>query len=303
MNNKIRASVIITTYNRTDCFLTRAIDSVIKQHTNYLFEIILVDDNGLNSPKQIETESVLKMYIDQGIIYLPLEINYGACLARNRGFEAAKGEYIFFLDDDDEFLPNKVQTQVDFLSNHTELDGCLAAFKRIGKNNLEIKAHSNFAIVGDFKNFVINGNFFTPMLCIRKNSLLKLGGFHPIERFQDRFMMLHALIQGLKFECIEEPLHIMYEHNGDRITNKSIVKSVDSLNVMKNFIQNYKLQFTAPDWNFFLEKDLRMRGYIFYVADNYKDRIKGLSFFLKAFRLSKQINDLKMVFKSILKVW
>lgn len=293
----MNVSVIIPTYKRSE-FLIRAIESVFNQSYQDI-EIIIVDDNGLGAQQEI-TKKIAKRYPKVKLI--TYSKNRGGCYARNKGYEEAKGNYIFFLDDDDVFLPNKVQTQVDFLNNHTELDGCLAAFKRIGENNLEIKATSNFPVVGDFKNFVINGNFFTPMLCIRKTSLLKLGGFYPIERFQDRYMMLHALVKGLKFECIQEPLHIMYEHNGDRITNKSIAKSVDSLNVMKNFIQNYKLQFTAKQWNSFLEKDMRMRGFVFYVADSYQDRIKGFGYFLKAFQLSKQINDIKFALKAIMKM-
>ena len=295
------ASVIITTYNRADAFLIRAINSVINQQTQYVYEIIVVDDNGFDSVKQKETEILLDQYIATGTIkYLPQQNNTGACIGRNVGATHAIGKYIFFLDDDDEFMPNKIQVQTDFLENNKAFDGCLAGFKRF-ENNKEIIAKSNHATVGNFVNFVINGNFFTPMLCIKKDSLLKFGGFQNIERFQDRYMMLHALSKGLQFECINDSLHIMYEHNGERITNKSVEKTINSLEIIKDFISKFKKQFTILEWNSFLIKDLRMRGTNFYIAPTYWQRTKGFYFYRKAFCLSKKKKDLKMMIQSIFK--
>lgn len=301
MSINIDCSVIITTFNRANFFLSRAVESVVNQETTFSYEIIVVDDNGFGSNGQKETATILSTYIkNKDIRYLIQENNAGACDGRNAGLEIALGRYIFFLDDDDEYLPKKIQVQTFILENNSYLDGCLAGFQRF-ESKKEIFSKSNQPIVGNFVNFAINGNFFTPMLCIKRTSLLKIGGFQNIERFQDRYMLLNALSNGLKFDCIVEPLHIMYEHDGERITNVSIGKTIRSLDKIKNFILQYKNLFSISEWNNYLVQDFRKRGIVFYVAKNYCTRISGFIFYAKAFHLSKEIKDLKMMLKTVLK--
>lgn len=98
-------SVIVTTYKRPFSVVSRAIDSALSQtHTN--FEIIVIDD----SP-QSEDRDRLKVELEgrygDSITYLQNEVNMGACASRNRGFALSKGQYVAFLDDDDEWLPQK----------------------------------------------------------------------------------------------------------------------------------------------------------------------------------------------------
>jgi glycosyltransferase involved in cell wall biosynthesis len=300
MEKNIKASIIITTYNRPT-YLARAIQSCINQKTQFSYEIIVVDDNGKDSPQQKETEEVISQFKD--IIYSPLEKNSGACTARNQGVSLAQGKYVFFLDDDDEFSDTKLQNQIEYLTNHPNLDGCLAAFKRIdavSKN--EIISDTNFPVIGYFVHFTIHGNFFTPMLCMKKSSLEKIGGFDTIPRFQDRYLMLKALENNMQFDCLNDQLHTMYEHNGLRITNKNIEKSITSLDSIKSKILVHKQEFSRTEWNVFLIKDIRMRGTIHYVATNYYDRVKGSHFFFKSFCKSLTFNDLLMMFKCFLKI-
>lgn len=289
------ASVIITTFNRP-LFLQRAVKSVLAQSVPA--EIIIVDDNGVGTDPQIETRALLKGMPDN-IVYLPLEKNSGACTARNKGVEAARGKYIFFLDDDDEFLPNKVEVQTKFLDAHPQFDGCLSAFKRLGDDGKEISSESNYPKVGGFTDFVIRGNFFTPMLAIRKSSFIKTGGFRTIPRFQDRFFLLHCLQQGLTFAEIREPLYIMYEHAGERVTHNNVEKSIDSLNLLKSFIDLHHEKFTPQEYRHFLQKDYRMRATIFYVSRTY--RIKAAYCWYKIWSGSKKKSDFLMIFKSMVR--
>ncbi len=301
MNKKNKASIIITTYDRSGFFLNRAINSVLNQKTLYTYELIVVDDNGIGTHAQKHTQILLQEYIEnKQIKYIAHKENLGACKARNNGVENSNADFIFFLDDDDEFLPNKIQVQLDFMLENNHFDGCLSAFKRY-ENDSEIIAKSNYPVIGDFVNFSIQGNFFTPMLCIKKESLKKIGGFKEIDRFQDRYLMLHALINGLTFKCINEPLYIMFEHNGDRITNKNKIKTIKSLNKIKGFIENYKNKFSDLEWNDYLTKDQRNRGIVYYVSKKYFIRVKGFKFFFKAFFLKKEMRDLKMMIKCIIK--
>ena len=79
-----RVSVIIPTYKRSK-YLIRAINSILNQ-TYKNVEIIVVDDNGKNTPDQIETEKELQKYINnKHIIYSVHEKNKNGAAARNTG--------------------------------------------------------------------------------------------------------------------------------------------------------------------------------------------------------------------------
>lgn len=114
-------SVIITTYARPENLL-RAIESVQNQ-TYKNVEIIVVDDNGKDTPYQKETAELLHPLIEQhAITYLVHEVNKNGSAARNTGFKHANGQYINFVDDDDVLRPGKIETQV------AKLEGCPAQY-------------------------------------------------------------------------------------------------------------------------------------------------------------------------------
>jgi glycosyltransferase involved in cell wall biosynthesis len=105
-------SIIIPTHNRTFP-LQRAIDSCLKQTYDAL-EIIVVDD--ASSPAA--RESVSEAYQQHpSIRWIRMDINKGAPVARNLGLHESHGEYICFLDDDDEIFPDKVARQMEALAS------------------------------------------------------------------------------------------------------------------------------------------------------------------------------------------
>lgn len=297
------ASVIITTFQRS-VFLNRAIDSVLTQITNYQYEIIVIDDNGLGTQNQILTQkSVIDHISRDKISYYPLKKNQGACSARNYGISIAKGDYIFFLDDDDSFKRNKIQEQITFMLNHNNFDGCLAPLIRIDSKGNEIKASSNFPVVGDFVNFSINGNFFTPMLCIKKNKLMKLGGFQQIDRFQDRFLMLNALKEKMNFACLPDPLHIMYEHNFDRITGLSLKKTIISLDIIYKFVSENKILFSVKEWRDFEVSDLNRHAIQYYISSEFNNRLKSVYTYFKICGYIFNLKSIKNFIKSIINLF
>jgi glycosyltransferase involved in cell wall biosynthesis len=112
MNSKektpVVVSVIIPTYNRAQV-VSQPIQSVLAQ-TFRDFEVIVVDDGSNDN-----TESVVKAFCDPRVRYIRHEKNRGGSAARNTGIKAARGAYIAFLDSDDEWLPEKLQSQLDIL--------------------------------------------------------------------------------------------------------------------------------------------------------------------------------------------
>ena len=119
-DNVPMVSAIITTYKREPSMVLRALDSIIAQ-TYRDIEIIVVDD----SPADYSERDAVRLAIikrqsenpDISIKYIAHEKNMGACVARNTGLDAANGEYVAYLDDDDEWLENKLEVQVNVLEN------------------------------------------------------------------------------------------------------------------------------------------------------------------------------------------
>ena len=109
-------SAIITTYKRAPQIVERAVRSVVEQ-TYQNLEIIVVDDSPPEYPYRDDIRKITEKYRDKREIrYLRHEQNKGACAPRNTGIKDAKGLFVCFLDDDDEYAASKVEKQVRLLS-------------------------------------------------------------------------------------------------------------------------------------------------------------------------------------------
>lgn len=107
-------SIIIPTYNRAQILEERALASARRQSfRNY--EIIVVDDCSVD-----ETERTIKKYA--GVRYFKMKENSGASAARQYGLEKARGEYIVFLDDDNELFPDFLKATVPLLDSRPDID-------------------------------------------------------------------------------------------------------------------------------------------------------------------------------------
>lgn len=117
-----KVSVIIPTYNRPH-LLERAIKSVLAQTYKGL-ELIIVHDGPIFPDKQEPTRVVLDRFShDRRIKWKQLEENRGSSMTRNAGFELSRGEYVVFLDDDNEFLPDFLKETIYLLDKATPETG------------------------------------------------------------------------------------------------------------------------------------------------------------------------------------
>ncbi len=101
-------SIIIPTFNRCQ-HLKRALDSIVQQIVSE-YEIIIIDDGSTDGT----IEMVEKYYPQVEYFY---QANEGVSAARNKGLTLAKGDWIAFLDSDDEWLPGKLESQVNALKS------------------------------------------------------------------------------------------------------------------------------------------------------------------------------------------
>lgn len=122
-------SIIVPTHNRAD-MLGRALES-IKEQTYADWEAIIVANNCHDN-----TDNVVKEYLqDKRFKFIDVPQPIGAQKARNMGIQRARGEYIAFLDDDDEWLPDKAKKQIEFLKNNIEVSAlsCWYTVEKCGK--------------------------------------------------------------------------------------------------------------------------------------------------------------------------
>ena len=130
MNSEPLVSVIVTTYNRAD-LLCETLDSILNQtYTN--FELIVVDDGSVD-----HTEEVVKKYDDSRLQYIKTDNWGGPARPRNIGINKAKGKYIAFCDDDDLWLPEKLERQEKILQNNS-CGLCFTNYNYIDKNGKKI---------------------------------------------------------------------------------------------------------------------------------------------------------------------
>jgi glycosyltransferase involved in cell wall biosynthesis len=118
MNDDL-VSVYIPTRNRAE-LLERAVDSVLAQ-SHGAIEILVCDDASSD-----DTPALMERYTaaHKNVVHLRNETRLGACRSRNRAIDAAKGRFITGLDDDDEFLPDRIAT---FLDHFDPRWSCLSA--------------------------------------------------------------------------------------------------------------------------------------------------------------------------------
>lgn len=109
-----RVSVVLPTYNRAR-YLEGAVQSVLNQ-TFQDFELIVLDDGSTDN-----TAEILEQYRKDERIHCSFEVHRGASLARNKGIEKARAQYVAFLDSDDLWFPDKLERQVTFLNEHPEI--------------------------------------------------------------------------------------------------------------------------------------------------------------------------------------
>ena len=151
------------THNRS-LLLSRAINSVLLQ-TYQNWELIIIDDASSDNTSDI-IEPNLK---DQRIKVIRLNKGIGGAEARNIGLDESKGELIAFLDDDDEWLKNKLERQVNFFfDNNVSIVGCRIRINY--KSGFQDRLEGGFINLNRLLYFNNLGNFST---CLTKQEYIK----------------------------------------------------------------------------------------------------------------------------------
>jgi glycosyltransferase involved in cell wall biosynthesis len=217
-----KVSVIIPTYKRSE-FLQRAINSVLNQ-TYLNIEIIVVDDNDLDSIYRHETEKKMLEYDNnRKVIYVKNEKNLGGALARNQGIYKASGEYVTFLDDDDIYLPNKIECQIEYMINQ-DVDMSFTDVKIYDTNNILIDYREHPYVTDTSTNeellvqHILHHLTPTATYMYKKEVIVAIGGFDDVKMGQEFMLMLKTIKAGIRIGYIPVAYVIQYIHNGERIS-------------------------------------------------------------------------------------
>ena len=198
-------SVIIATYKRSDS-LKKALDSLVYQ-TYKEIEVILVDDNANDEWNKVVSEIVDKYKGYLNILYIQNKTNKGSAVTRNIGIEKASGEYITFLDDDDLYLEKKIENQLNGMLE-VDADFSVTDLELFTENDVFIEKRTRSYIEKTdkeslFKYHLMHHITGTDTMMFKKEYILKIGSFEPIDVGDEFYLMKKAIEYGGIFKYVK----------------------------------------------------------------------------------------------------
>lgn len=236
-------SVIVATYRR-DEELANALVSLAKQDCSSL-EIVLVDDNAL----QEWNEKVEKIVSDFRNRFPKVPLHYivncpnqGSAQTRNIGIEAAEGDYITFLDDDDVYLTSKVSRQLLFMELE-HLDYSLTDLEIFNNSGKLVDKRARTYIIDTSQRALFEYHLKyhmtgTDTMMFRKDYLVSIGGFPLINVGDEFYLMQRAIERGGRFGYLPGCDVKAYVHAGEGGLSSGQGK-VDGENILYEHKQKY----------------------------------------------------------------
>ncbi|MBA4319036.1 MAG: hypothetical protein C0412_11615 [Flavobacterium sp.] len=227
----LQISVIIPTYDRLN-YLHSAIESVLLQ-TIQPYEILVCEDGS--------TEEIKKMvatFNNPKVKWLPGEHAGRPAIPRNRGIQAAQGDWVAFLDDDDTWLPKKLELQLQLLNKTGCLAACSNAWRMTSLNRQGLYFDSQILPIISFNKLLNTNLIISSSSLIHKSILLETGGFPE----QDSLLVGEDYALWLKisnitpFCYIDEPLLEYNDEPATSIRNKGKTAEEQKFEVFQEFL-------------------------------------------------------------------
>lgn len=215
-------SVVIPTYN-CEPYIADTIASVLAQ-THRPIEVIVIDDGSTD-----RTPEIVAAQGDR--VHLIRQTNQGVCVARNRGFELSRGEFVCFLDHDDHWYPWKLQRQIEAFHAHPEAGVVFTKFLRWSPNDGAFALPANVAPNDDqappidpefsgwiYHQFLLDCWALTSTAMIRREALANCGGFDtelPYSEDWDLWLRLSQEYPFIKLDAVST-LYRQHPEQGNR---------------------------------------------------------------------------------------
>lgn len=311
MTNPI-VSIIIPTYKRNNT-LERAIKSALRQTINNL-EIIIVDDNDEESKCRTLNEGMMRRYKDNDkIIYLKHKKNLNGSAARNTGIFHSKSKYIAFLDDDDEYLDNKLELQINLLEKLDNSWGGVFCGSYLYSDKKLVQKNLNLGY-GNLKNDLLlkKTTFGCSTLVIKRSVLNELNGFdETFNRYQDgefliRFFRKYKIAfinRVLVKRHLDDRKNVPDPESLIRINEKILKKYRKEIEEMPMDLQKevYKRHYLEIARSFIRNKDLK-EAMIYYKKSKIYSNISFIDYVKLILHLLYSIKTIKKYFLSTI-IW
>ncbi len=211
MDNPV--SIIIPVYNRA-AVVGRAIESVLSQ-TYTDFELIIVDDGSTD-----QLSDTLEMFKDTRIRFVH-QPNRGVSSARNKGVEVARYDYIAFLDSDDEWMTDKLEKQIWFITNSSQYRICYTGEQwiRHGKPFAHKKASRKYTGY-IFDQCLLDCFIGCSTVLMRKSLFYETGGFDTSLKVCEDYDLWLRISAKYPVLYIDEPLIRKYGGHSGQLSNK-----------------------------------------------------------------------------------
>lgn len=260
-------SIILPVYNN-EKYIRSAIDSVLIQSTAYSYELIIVDDGSTDKSGQI-----VKSYSEIPNVILITQENKGFSGARNSGLDEAHGDYIMFLDSDDELLPGAIDKLMS-VAISKNADVVAGGYVTVSKNG-QIKQGTKFSNA----EVTPMGNLYgMPWGKVYKRELFKNLKFPENYWFEDSIFAQIVWPMCRKCYTISDNVYrYLLNPNGISHTSKRSKKSIDSLYITEKLFyekQKFGLNITQEDFEYFL----RMVRLTYKRTQRLKDKFKRCIF-------------------------
>ncbi len=247
----------MATYNEPLEWIKKSIESILDQ-TFKDFELILIDDN----PERKELLGILNKYkeIDERIVLVKNDRNYGLPKSLNIGLGIARGEYIARMDADDVSVRDRFLVQSNFLNNNQDCFLVGASVVLMNKEGVEIK--KVYPITGGEKikkKLQLTNCIYHPTIMFRNEGVLYR---EKLKYAEDYDLYLRLISRGKKLENINQTL--LYYRIGN---NKSISNDKKLLQKFHNYYaRKFYRQRAAngcDNYNSFNEKELERSPFKF----------------------------------------
>lgn len=231
---RYKISIIMPFYDEPISIIKRALNSTLNQ-THKNIEVILINDN----PNKYSEKELKEIINNDKVKYIKNEMNLGVSASRNKGINLAKGDYIAFLDSDDEFLNNKLSIQLKELLLTKENFSHTSYIRKVSQEEKINSGYQNGII---YKQCIYSCGIATPTVMIKKEFLEKynLRFNEKIHIGEDTCFWLDIL-QLTSAIGIEEALTKVYIDESSAAYN--VEKQIEGLkNILTYVVNQNKLQ-------------------------------------------------------------
>ena len=227
----IDLSLIIPVYNAKK-YVQRCLDSIIRQKTNYNFEVIVIDDGSTDG-----TEKILRDYMNYPNVRLYNQENQGISATRNKGIEYARGIYIGFIDNDDYIVEDYVEKLL-VKAYESSADYVKCGYCRFDKDGILtkniVKQISDRNLLLTYDGFIWGG--------IIRRSLFSSVSFPSGYWYEDIITKFIIMRMAKTFCYVDEPLYMYYVHPGN--ASVTIWKSNNKKCIDQYFLVNFLCRYS-----------------------------------------------------------